>query len=315
MEIIQRFVIRLGKERKHFMTKPKSRATVHDIARAAGVAVGSVSRALNNLPDVTPEIRERILAAAKAMNYTRLRKRSTRALSAVARGLSSAPNVGLICFGMEDTLVELPVVSAAMHGMESAISEQGGSLMFASIPKGDRVPAFLSENRIAGVIVKGPNQGNLPRLEDSELLRHIYRVPHVWVMGAPPNAIGDHCNFDADAVGRIAADHLHAKGHVRVAFLNPKPGHAQFETVKRGFCERCHILGSKVDVLEPDQSAPLAWPLPAITSQQKVDALVQRWSAQPKSRRATALAVGADTTAVQIYSAMSRLGLRVGRDV
>jgi LacI family transcriptional regulator len=304
----------LGIERKSSMTKSKTRATVHDVARAAGVAVGSVSRALNNLPDVTPDIRERILAAAKSLDYTRLRKRSVR-VTAAMRLVTGAPNVGLICFGMDDTLVELPVVSAAMHGIESAISEQGGSLMFASIPKGDRVPAFLAENRIAGVIVKGPNQGELPDVEESELLRQIYRIPHVWMMGSPPNAVGDHCNFDADAVGRIAADHLKAKGHVHVAFLNPKPGHAQFEVVKRGFCECSRAHGSKVDVLEPEQSSQLVWPLPATTSQQKVDALVQRWFALPKPRRATAMAVGADTTAVQIYSAMSRLGLRVGRDV
>jgi LacI family transcriptional regulator len=43
--------------------------------------------------------------------------------------------------------------------------------------------------------------------------------------------------------------------------------------------------------------------------------LIKRWSDQPKSERATAIAVGADTTAVQIYAALSRLGLRVGRDV
>jgi LacI family transcriptional regulator len=304
------------------MTKSKRQATVHDVAKAAGVAVGSVSRALNQHADVSPDIRDRILAAAKFLNYTRLRKRRVGrgapggGAGGDRGGRGSVPaSIGLICFGMEDALVELPVVSAAMHGIESAIGEEGGTLMFASIPKGDRVPAFLAENKIAGVIVKGPNQGELPPVESSELLRHIYRVPHVWLMGCPPNAIGDHCNFDADAAGRIAADHLHAKGHRRVAFLNPKPGHAQFEHVKRGFTERSRALGSAVDVLEPEQTAPLVWPLPPITSQEKVDALVQRWADQPKAQRATAIAVGADITAVQIYAAMSRLGVRIGRDV
>ena len=299
------------------MTKSKKQATVHDVAKAAGVAVGSVSRALNQHADVSPDIRERILAAAKFLNYTRLRKRRARGGAAgdPTRRASAPASIGLICFGMDDALVELPVVSAAMHGIESAIGEEGGTLMFASIPKGDRVPAFLAENKIAGVIVKGPNQGGLPPVESSELLRHIYRVPHVWLMGCPPNAIGDHCNFDADAAGRLAADHLNAKGHRRVAFLNPKPGHAQFEHVKRGFVERSRALGGTVEVLEPEQAAPIVWPLPPITSQEKVDGLVQRWANQPKNQRATAIAVGADITAVQIYAAMSRLGVRIGRDV
>ncbi len=97
--------------------------------------------------------------------------------------------------------------------------------------------------------------------------------------------------------------------------MNPKPGHAQFEIVKRGFCEYGRALGCEVEVIEPEHTASPVWPLPATTSQAKVDALVQRWHAQPKGERATGLAVGADTTAVQVYSAMSRLGLRVGRDV
>lgn len=297
------------------MPKPTTRATVHDIARAAGVAVGSVSRALNNRADVTPEIREKILAAAKALNYTPLRRRRNRNSPTGTASAATPARIGLICFGMDDALVELPVVSAAMHGIESAIGEEGGTLMFASVPKGDRVPAFLAENQIAGVIVKGPNQGELPSVNDCPLLGHIYRVPHVWLMGCPPNAIGDHCNFDADAAGRLVADHLKAKGHRHVAFLNPKPGHAQFEQIKRGFCEQSRTLGSMVDVFEAERSAPLVWPLPGTTSAEKVDALVQRWAAQPKAKRATAIAVGADTAAVQIYAAMNRLGVRVGRDV
>jgi DNA-binding LacI/PurR family transcriptional regulator len=297
------------------MPKDKKPATIHDVAKAAGVAVGSASRALNQHATVSPEIRERVQAAAKALDYSRLRRPRARLRGPAGGDNASAASIGLICFGMEDALVALPVVSAAMHGIESAVGEEGGTLMFASIPKGDRVPAFLAENKIAGLIVKGPNQGELPPVETNDLLRQIYRMPHVWLMGCPPNAAGDHCNFDADAAGRIAADHLHAKGHGRVAFLNPKPGHAQFELVKRGFCERTRTLGGNVEVLESEQAGPLVWPLPGTTSAEKVHALVQRWAAQPKSRRATAIAVGADTTAVQIYAAMSRIGVRVGRDV
>ncbi|MEN9631622.1 MAG: hypothetical protein RL077_26 [Verrucomicrobiota bacterium] len=305
--------IRLGLSKTKLTTPARTRATVHDVAKVAGVAVGSVSRALNQHPDVTAAMRERILAAVKSLNYQRLRKRSAR--RGVMRGGSRAVTIGLVCFGMEDALVDLPVVSAALHGIETAISAEGGTLMFASIPRGDRVPSFLLENRVAGLIVKGPNQGELPATAGHDLLRHIYRVPHVWLMGRLSTAHGDHCNFDADAAGRIAAEHLRAKGHTRVAFLNPKPGHAQFETIKLGFVERTRALGSTVDVLELPSMSPLTWPLPSRTSQENVDELAHLWWAQPKARRATAIAVGADTTAVQIYSALSRLGLQVGRDV
>lgn len=294
------------------MRPSRKPATVHDIAKAAGVAVGSVSKALNSHPGVSPHARERILSAARDLGYSPLRKRKT---SAAHSTRADAPNVGLICFGMEDALVDLPVVSAALHGIEGEVAAEGGTLMFASIPKGDRVPAFLTQGELAGVIVKGPNQGAIPPVETSELLRQIYRIPHVWLLGRPPNGEGDQVNFDAFAAGRLAANHLASKRHRRVAFLNPKPGHVQFEGVKHGFCEQSRDLGHSVEVFEPEQPQPIAWPLPAITSQERVDAMVNRWSSQPASRRATALAVGADITAVQVYSAMSRLGFKVGKDV
>ena len=294
--------------------KEKAPATIYDVAKAARVAVGSVSRVLNKHPDVSPEMRDRILAAAKLLNYTRLRRRSaSAAVMRASRG--SGVSLGMICFGMQDTLVQLPVVSAAVHGIESAVAAEGGTLMFANIPEGDRVPAFLTENRVAGVIVKGPNVGGLPSPEHNELLRHIYALPHVWLMGQPSNARGDHCNFDQQAAGRLAAEHLHAKRHEHVAFLNPKPGHAQFENVKKAFCARARELGQQVDVFEPEQPPPLTWPLPAISSPAVVEQLVQRWAAQRRTGRATAFAVGADTTAVQMYSAFGKLGLQVGRDI
>lgn len=43
--------------------------TLVDVARAAGCSVNTVSRALNNKPDVSPETRERVLAVARQLGY------------------------------------------------------------------------------------------------------------------------------------------------------------------------------------------------------------------------------------------------------
>jgi DNA-binding LacI/PurR family transcriptional regulator len=294
------------------MTK-KNKVTITDVAKAAGVAVGTVSRVLNNHTDVNATIRAKVWDVARRLDYSRIRQRSTRK-EEVSNDLSSG-TIAAVFFGMEDTLVQLPVISAALQGIEGALSAQGRSLMLANIPKADRVPPFLLGNNVAGLILKGPNQGELPSPEKSELLQHIYRLPHVWLMGRLSNAKGDHCNFDTEAAGKIAAEHFAQKGHKRVAFLNPKPGQIQFEKLRNAFYAASYRLGLTMTILESAPRDAFEWPLPAITSAGTVDELVERWSQIPEPVRPTAIFVPADRTAVQLYSALSHRGLRAGTDV
>ena len=46
-----------------------SRKTITDVAKAAGVAIKTVSRVLNNEPKVRASTRERVLAAVNELNY------------------------------------------------------------------------------------------------------------------------------------------------------------------------------------------------------------------------------------------------------
>ena len=45
------------------------RATIRDVAKKAGVSITTVSKALNDYPDVNPETRSRIQEIARQMNY------------------------------------------------------------------------------------------------------------------------------------------------------------------------------------------------------------------------------------------------------
>lgn len=295
---------------------PPGKVTITDVAKAAGVAVGTVSRVLNNFNDVNEEVRDRVMEAVRKLNYSRLRRRKTQPSQGGRGGLEAARNIAVVCFGMEDALVQLPVVSTALQEIESTIAARGGSLMFANIPKADRVPAFLADGRIDGVIIKGPNLGKLPSESEVPLLAQLNRLPHVWLMGRLENAVGDHCNFDTDEAGRIAAQHLVSKGHKRLAFWNPKPGQNQFERLKRSFMFHGARLGATMDLLEAEPlSNTMTWPLPAATAPEKVDSLVARWLAQPASRRATAVFTPSDRSALQAYAALDMRGKRVGADL
>jgi DNA-binding LacI/PurR family transcriptional regulator len=293
---------------------PKNKpATITDVAKAAAVSLGTVSRVLNNAADVNADIRARVLTAARELNYARLRQR--RSAPPAPDGIAPVGNVAMIFFGMEDTLAHLPVVGAALQGIEHALAGHRRNIMFANVPSGDRVPPFLAENRVEGLILKGPNQGLLPSESECDLLAQIYRLPHVWLMGRLPNARGDHCNFDTLAASALVVAHFKAKGHHRIAFMNPKPGQTQFERLKTGFFASAAQHGCEAVLLESDRQDQLAWPLPATTVQDKVNELLERWMKIPARSRPTGVFVPSDRTAVQLYSALERRGLRAGVDL
>lgn len=287
-------------------------ATITDVARVADVSLGTVSRVLNNYADVNAEIRARVLSAARELNYSRLRQRR-----AAPGGDGGAPvgNIAIIFFGMEDTLAHLPVIGAALQGIEHALAAHGRNIMLGNVPRGDRVPPFLAERRVDGLILKGPNQGLLPPESECELLSHICRLPHVWMMGRLSNARGDHCNFDTAAAARLVVQHFRRKGHQRIAFMNPKPGQTQFERLRIGFFAAAAEFGCEATLLESERTEPPVWPLPATTVQDKVNALVDRWMKLPAKTRPTGVFVPSDRTGVQLYSALERRSLRVGADL
>lgn len=297
------------------MTSKQPQVTITDVARAAEVAIGTVSRVLNNYPDVNPEIRDKVLDTAQKLGYKRIRQRSKSSASRLPQASSSLGDIGVIFFGMDDTLVQLPVVSTALQGIEHRLSAIGRNLLLANIPDANRVPPFLSEGRISGLILKGPNQGYLPSDNHLELLRQAFRLPHIWLMGRLPNAVGDHCNYDNDAAGRIAAEHFAAKGHTKLAFFNPKPGQIQFEKLKQGFLPACQRLGLHALLLESPPPTSRHWPLPAITHSDNVDLLLQEWLAINPVDRPTGIFVPSDRTALQLDAALKQRNMRMGRDV
>ena len=67
----------------------KTRITIKDVAKAANVTPQTVSRAMRNAPDISPETRDRILAIASELNYvknstaTALRSGATRLIAVV----------------------------------------------------------------------------------------------------------------------------------------------------------------------------------------------------------------------------------------
>lgn len=288
--------------------------TIVDVARAAEVAIGTVSRVLNTPDAVRPDLRQRVLDAIARMNYRRLRQR--RRADRIEPGRRRRRgNLGVVLIGMDESLAHLPVITEALHGVELATAGEGINLMLANVPQADRVPAFLAKGQVDGVILKSPLLGDWKACASPELIAAISRLPHVWLIGRPDNASGDVCAVDNDVGARLAADYLHRMGHRRIGYLHPRPGQTRSESLKLSFTMHAQRLGLTVQPFEKPLTEPVRWPLPAITQPTDLLPLLDRWIALPAATRPTAMLVPADSIAVQLYAALRLRGLQVGRDV
>src|SRR3954452_13427610 len=95
--------------------------TIREVAKAANVSVGTVSRVLNGHPTVSPENAERVLRVVEELRYKPLRARPADSAVSPLEGKT----VVLLLLGMNRSLAALPCVADAIHGAEAALNEAG----------------------------------------------------------------------------------------------------------------------------------------------------------------------------------------------
>lgn len=128
--------------------------TLRDVAKLADVALSTVSQVLNNKPNVSPETRERVLAAATALGY---RQRVT----VDSPFVPQLTTVGLLTKRRDnDPLVVNPFYSHIIAGVEHECQRHNINLMYANVEVDERNytrnwPAMLLNDVVDGVIVVG----------------------------------------------------------------------------------------------------------------------------------------------------------------
>jgi len=195
--------------------KTGRQSTVVDVARKAGVSLGTVSRVINNRRDVDPELRRRVMDAARTLRYVRA-ERGRRP----ARG-----TLPIISFVLSNREFLHPMHARMLQGAEQYCEERGYFVVFKRFdytpetPASKlKLPALLSQQGIADcLILAGTNYGNL--IDATETAG----VPYV-VYGN--NLVGDarHPGADmarADDVGGSieAVRYLVRLGHRRICYI------------------------------------------------------------------------------------------------
>jgi DNA-binding LacI/PurR family transcriptional regulator len=285
-----------------------STATILDVARLAKVSAGTVSRVLHRHPSVAPEIQQRVARAIASLDYSpRQRKASMADVNQLER-----KNVLLLTLGMDRSLASLPVVAAAIDGVEQAVGAAQAHLLIANVPAADRVPDVLLRKRIDGVILKGALQGDLAAHAQPELLDRLKALPTVWVLGRPNGCWGDVVQANDMLVGQLAAEHLLARGHRRLAFISPKPSQVILLRRQASFTFFAQQAGATVKAYLGDDRT-WQFPSPAVNHVELVQSLVDKLLKERQPP--TAVFAPDDSVGAMVARALAARGLRVGSDI
>jgi DNA-binding LacI/PurR family transcriptional regulator len=264
---------------------------IKQVARLAGVSIGTVSNVLNR-PDLVAETtRRRVLDAIAELGY--IRNDSARQLRA-----GRSRQIAIVVLDVAN-----PFFTDVIRGAEDAIEDH--DVMLVVCNSGEDAGRerhhldLLEEQRVRGVLITPVNDA-----PDSRLERFMQRgTPVVLVdrgSGRP-----NQCSVAVDDVlgGRLAGDHLREQGHPRIAFVG---GPFSIKQVT----DRHAGLGTSVG----GAAALTVVETPNLTVASGRAAAAEIADI-PAPRRPTAVFCANDLLALGVLQEMTRRGLHIPRDV
>lgn len=184
--------------------------TQSDVARLAGVSRGLVSLALSGSPMVAEDSRQRILAAAQELGYTR-------DLGAATLAAGRSQVLGVVLPDLRNPFFEGVVDAIGAHATTLKLLP----LVATASDDRDREALILTrfrELRVAGVIMVSPVQP-LDALETAAKAQ-----PTVLIGADVASASLDTVHVDEDAAARLIVDHLVTRGWRSVVSLSEQSG-------------------------------------------------------------------------------------------
>lgn len=268
-------------------------ATIRQIAREAGVSVGTVSNVLNNPSAVSEATRERVLAVMDRYQYRP---------NNIARSLATrrTRTLGLIASSIVN-----PFTGNLIQGASEAARDLGCGLLVASADYDGRdVPQHV--DALVNQWVDGIFVASQPLPEGMFANLNFGHVPVVVMdqdQTPPDNAVGL-VGFDWRAAGYQAAHHLLDLGHRRVGYVGGIPGRSSTTLREEGY--RLALAEARMPVV-PELCVAGDY----LTASGYRCALELLRRPEPP----TALVLANDMMALGAYQAAAELGLRIPQDV
>ncbi|MFM2356383.1 MAG: hypothetical protein RLZZ528_2119 [Pseudomonadota bacterium] len=267
------------------------RPTLKTIARLAGLAVPTISRALNDAPDIGDDTKRKVREIATRIGYrpnragVRLRTGKTNVISLV---LSTEHDM------MNHTARLIATLSGALRGTPYHL------IITPYFPSEDPMDPvrYIVETGSADGIIMNQTEPRDPRVA--------YLLERDFPFATHGRTLWNHpwADFDNKAFGEIAVRRLLAKGRRRIALLRPPTTQNYSIDMYDGVMAACAAAGIQPRVIE------------GLTSDSPVKLLEQempRYLRGPDA--AEGLVIGSTNAVMATVSAAEDMGLEIGRDI
>lgn len=197
------------------------RATIKDVASRANVGIATVSRVLNDELNVSEATRQRVMEACRDLGYTR---------NNLARSLKTGAtdNIGVAIMSRHAPVILNPFYAVVIGGIEQALEDAGKHLLLSSLRRRADLIDLAREGRVDGLIVVGCD------IADSELARLADSGRPVVLIDNSFDGLTS-VSTDNYQGGRLAAEHLLARGCRRPAFVTENLENPNFRQRLDGF--------------------------------------------------------------------------------
>ena len=263
--------------------------TIHNVAQEAGVGIGTVSRVVNNSPDVKPATRERVLAAIHRLNY----KPDPIARSMISKRTNSIGTI--VPFFTRPSFMEL------LRGVEAVIARLGRELVLYNVETSAQRDHFFRElplhRKVDGLLIISLSPDDAAARRFREL-----GTPVVLIDAYSPlltSLVVNNVEGAYQAVKRLIE-----LGHRHIGFINGEiEGNFKFNTANDRLIGLHRALGEAGLLFEPEQVLISEW-----SRKGGKHAALQLLTQQ---KRPTAIFAASDVQAVGALEAARELGLRV----
>jgi len=265
--------------------------TIKDIARYTGVSVSTVSRVLNNKPDVKAETKLKVSTAIKKLGYSP---------SSVARGLVLKRS-NVLGFVVPD--ITNPNFPELARGVVEKARQYGYSVIFFDTNNDNHVEKeainLLRSKQVDGIIVSfsEANQNELGKLKEENF-------PAVQIYRKSPNSVISTIAIDNVDSAYKAVMYLFSLGHKRI-------GHLTTGSSTLSGAERLegYLKAYKESRLEQRKEWIFAGPHSAATGYTGMKAFLEQ------EQTVTAVFASHDLMAVGAYEAVFERGLSIPGDI